>query len=120
MPPLNIETTQQAYPGGPAKRSISSYQPKEDLMHRSRLSTFVIDCKTHELDAATAFWSSALGRQVSRSPDNDPMYRVLRSRSSEPLLLTQAVEHESRIHLDIETDDQEAEVRRLEALGAKR
>ena len=32
----------------------------------------------------------------------------------------QQVEHPSRVHLDIETDDIEAEVRRLEALGAKR
>ena len=32
----------------------------------------------------------------------------------------QSVEHESRLHLDIETDDIEAEVGRLEALGAKR
>ena len=32
----------------------------------------------------------------------------------------QTVDHESRVHLDIETDDVEAEVRRLEALGAKR
>ena len=32
----------------------------------------------------------------------------------------QKVDHPSRVHLDIETDDIEAEVRRLEALGAKR
>jgi predicted enzyme related to lactoylglutathione lyase len=32
----------------------------------------------------------------------------------------QQVEHESRVHLDIETDDIEAEAQRLEALGAKR
>jgi hypothetical protein len=32
----------------------------------------------------------------------------------------QAVTHPSRVHLDIETDDIEAEVRRLEALGARR
>jgi glyoxalase superfamily protein len=32
----------------------------------------------------------------------------------------QKVDHPSRIHLDIETDDQEAEVKRLEALGARR
>ena len=32
----------------------------------------------------------------------------------------QKVEHASRVHLDIETDDIEAEVRRLEKLGAKR
>ena len=30
------------------------------------------------------------------------------------------VDHPSRVHLDIEADDVEAEVRRLEALGAKR
>jgi hypothetical protein len=30
------------------------------------------------------------------------------------------VSHASRVHLDIETDDIEAEVRRLEELGAKR
>ena len=32
----------------------------------------------------------------------------------------QQVGHESRVHLDIEADDIEAEVARLEALGAKR
>ena len=32
----------------------------------------------------------------------------------------QSVSHPSRVHLDIESDDVEAEVRRLEALGAKR
>jgi hypothetical protein len=30
------------------------------------------------------------------------------------------VDHPSRVHLDIETDDIEAEVRRLESLGARR
>jgi hypothetical protein len=32
----------------------------------------------------------------------------------------QSVAHASRVHLDIETDDIEAEVRRLERLGAKK
>ena len=32
----------------------------------------------------------------------------------------QSVSHPSRVHLDIESDDVDAEVRRLEALGAKR
>ena len=36
------------------------------------------------------------------------------------MLIIQKVEHASRIHLDIETDDIEAEADRLEALGAKR
>jgi glyoxalase superfamily protein len=36
------------------------------------------------------------------------------------MVLVQQVDHESRVHLDVETDDVEAEVARLEALGAKR
>ena len=89
-------------------------------MHRSRLSTFVLDCKTSDLDDAAAFWSRALGRRARPDADGDPRYRVLDSDAEEPLLLVQAVEHESRIHLDIEADDLEAEARRLEALGARR
>nr|WP_254425059.1 VOC family protein [Rhodanobacter sp. B04] len=37
----------------------------------------------------------------------------------EPVVQIQRVEHESRIHPDIETDDIPAEVARLEALGAR-
>ena len=89
-------------------------------MHRSRLSTFVLDCKTTDLDAAAEFWSRALGRRWRPEPEGDPLYRLLDSDPSEPILFVQKVEHESRIHLDIETDDLEAEARRLEALGARR
>jgi hypothetical protein len=37
----------------------------------------------------------------------------------EPIVQIQRVEHESRVHIDIETDDIPAEVARLEKLGAK-
>ena len=88
-------------------------------MHRSRLSTFVIDCKTEDLDAATRFWGQALGRSVKPADPGSPTYRALDMRETEPNMLTQQVQHPSRIHLDIETDDIAAEVRRLEGLGAK-
>jgi predicted enzyme related to lactoylglutathione lyase len=88
-------------------------------MHRSRLSTFVIDCRTRDLDAAARFWSAALGRKLKNAVE-DPGYLELEAKESEPTLLVQSVDHESRIHLDIEADDLEAEVKRLEALGAKR
>jgi len=88
-------------------------------MHRSRLSTFVIDCRTQDTGAAAKFWSAALGRRVKDTVD-EPGYLELETRESEPILLLQRVDHESRIHLDIEADDLEAEVKRLEALGAKR
>ena len=34
------------------------------------------------------------------------------------MIILQRVDHPSRIHLDIETDDREAEVERLQGLGA--
>jgi hypothetical protein len=89
-------------------------------MHKSRLSTFVLDCNSPDVDAAAAFWSSALGRPVLPPTADSGNYRELTSDTSEPMLLVQKVDHPSRIHLDIESDDLDAEVARLEALGARR
>jgi len=87
-------------------------------MHRSQLSTFVIDCRTDDLEAATRFWSEALQRGVRRPTEGD-RYRDLACGPGEPLLMIQRVEHEGRVHLDIESDDIDAEVARLEGLGAR-
>lgn len=89
-------------------------------MHRSRLATFVIDCKSNDVDTAATFWSQALGRPVVKVDPDDPDYRELTAQASEPQILVQRVDHDSRIHLDIEADDLEAEAARLEALGARR
>lgn len=89
-------------------------------MHRSRLSTFVIDCNTGDVAAAAEFWGGALGKPVAKVTGDAGDYRELETKENEVILLVQKVPHPSRIHLDIETDDMEAEVKRLEALGAKR
>ncbi|HET9598753.1 MAG TPA: VOC family protein [Anaeromyxobacteraceae bacterium] len=89
-------------------------------MHRSRLAAFVIDCQVDDVDAAARFWSAALGRPVDASHKLHDTYREIAAREEEPVLLVQKVDHPSRIHLDIEADDLEAEVRRLEGLGARR
>ena len=90
-------------------------------MHRSRISAFVLDCQVADLTTATEFWSKALGRPIaSDDQDGDGRYAELKTDTDEPFLLLQRVDHEPRIHLDIETDDIDAEVARLEALGAKR
>jgi catechol 2,3-dioxygenase-like lactoylglutathione lyase family enzyme len=89
-------------------------------MHRSRLCALVIDCRTDDLDAATRFWSAVLGREAEPASPDFPTYRALKVRAHEPLMLLQKVEHESRVHLDVETDDVDAEVARLERLGARR
>jgi predicted enzyme related to lactoylglutathione lyase len=90
-------------------------------MHKSRVSAFVLDCNTDDLASATQFWSKALGRAVANADqDGDGKYAELKTDADEPFLLLQRVDHPARIHLDIETDDIDAEVARLEALGAKR
>ena len=90
-------------------------------MHKSRLGTIVIDCQSEGVDDAARFWSAALGRPAEALADPaDAAYRQLNGPASEVGVLVQAVSHPSRVHLDIETDDIDAEVARLEALGAKR
>jgi predicted enzyme related to lactoylglutathione lyase len=90
-------------------------------MHKSRLATFVIDCQSDDLDREATFWAQALGTSAERQDDpDDQNYRRLRTAEEQIQLLVQKVDHPSRVHLDIETDDIEAEVRRLEQLGAKR
>lgn len=89
-------------------------------MHKSRLAGFIIDCRSDDLDAAAAFWSAALNLPVRPAAAHEPLYRVLETAPDQPHLEVQQVQHESRVHLDIESDDIEAEVRRLEKLGARR
>jgi predicted enzyme related to lactoylglutathione lyase len=90
-------------------------------MHHSRLSSLVIDCEVDDLAPAARFWSEALGKPLaSVDQDGDGRYAELRTAADEPIILLQKVEHASRVHLDIETDDLDAEVARLERLGARR
>jgi predicted enzyme related to lactoylglutathione lyase len=88
-------------------------------MHHSRLCALLIDCKTDDVDEAARFWAAALGRAVDlEHPMSRGNYRMLATPPDEPVVEIQRVTHESRVHLDIETDDIEAEVARLEKLGA--
>jgi hypothetical protein len=89
-------------------------------MHKSRLAGFIIDCKTDNLTSAADFWGAALGMKVRALPAEEGKYVKLIDPHSELHIEVQAVAHPSRVHLDIETDDIEAEVCRLEALGARR
>jgi predicted enzyme related to lactoylglutathione lyase len=89
-------------------------------MHRSRLCAALIDCNTSDVDEAARFWAEALGRPVdTKHPNSRGNYRMLETPVHELIVEIQRVNHESRVHLDIETDDIAAEVARLEKLGAK-
>lgn len=90
-------------------------------MHRSRLAGLILDCRTDNLEQAAQFWSAALGVPLKPAAEEaSPIYRQLLTGPNGLHMEVQKVDHESRVHLDIETDDIEAEVRRLEGLGAKR
>ena len=87
-------------------------------MHRSRLGALIIDCRVDDLAEAAEFWSAALGGEV-HAPDDKGRFVDLLGDPSEPHVILQKVDHPSRVHLDIETDDIEAEVLRLQGIGAK-
>ena len=90
-------------------------------MHKSKLAGLIIDCQTDDLPAAARFWSAALGLPADTSPTGtDDKYVELKYPQDALHVEVQKVAHPSRVHLDIETDDVEAEVERLEQLGAKR
>jgi predicted enzyme related to lactoylglutathione lyase len=90
-------------------------------MHKSKLAGFIIDCQTQDLASAARFWSQALGMEIRALPgDEGEKYAQLVDPNDALHIEVQSVSHPSRVHLDIEADDIDAEVRRLEALGAKR
>ena len=92
------------------------------MAHRSRLAGFIIDCQTDDLDTAAAFWSQALGVSIADPDAGDVpgQYAEFGDTPGDLHIEVQKVDHASRVHLDIESDDVEAEVQRLEALGARR
>ena len=87
-------------------------------MHKSRLGSLVIDCD--DLEAGARFWGGALGVEARR----DEGWVSLHAPGGRHVWLQRVPERKTsvknRVHVDIETDDVEAEVRRLEALGATR
>jgi hypothetical protein len=90
-------------------------------MHKSKLGGFIIDCKTADLSGAAEFWAAALGLEMKTlNKEEAERYVTLFGPSLELDIEVQAVSHDSRVHLDIETDDIPAEIQRLEQLGAKR
>jgi predicted enzyme related to lactoylglutathione lyase len=87
------------------------------MPHKSRQRIVVIDCKTSDLASAGRFWAGALGGEVDVGPDGK--YATIKPTTDHMVILQAGVDHEPRVHIDIETDNQPAEVARLEALGAK-
>ena len=88
-------------------------------MHRSKLTAALVDVPAEMFDREISFWSGALGRRPDDVEDH-PEYRDFGQPVPGFQFMLQRVDDTARVHLDIETDDVDAEVRRLEALGAER
>jgi len=89
--------------------------------HRSRLAGFIIDCQDYDADEGARFWSAALGLGAEPAyREGEAEYAELSDAPGGLHVEVQRVSHASRVHLDIESDDIDAEADRLEKLGAKR
>jgi hypothetical protein len=86
-------------------------------VHRSRLSTLLIDAPVEEAGRSAAFWSAALGVPARPVPDEE-QFTSLPGALPGLTLAVQAVDDRARYLVDIETDDLDAETARLIALGA--
>lgn len=89
-------------------------------MHRSVLSNIVID--VDDLEKGAQFWSQALGLAIEDRSEEGYI-----SLEEGPYPISIGIQRvpepksaKSRVHLDIRSDDQEAEIQRLEKLGARR
>lgn len=91
------------------------------MPHHSRLAGFIIDCQSDDHEAAAHFWSQALRLPRGETyQDGDARYTELTQAPGGLHVEVQQVTHTSRVHLDIESDNLDAEADRLEQLGARR
>jgi predicted enzyme related to lactoylglutathione lyase len=89
--------------------------------HYSKLSVIVIDAPEEDHDQELAFWQAAIGTELTRV-ERHPEYHGARLPHLDHMgmLVQRLGEGPARVHLDFHTNDVEAEVTRLEELGARR
>ena len=90
------------------------------MTHRSRLAMLLLDLPPESHDSGRDFWAGATG--LPARPDADePEWTTLGPAAGLHLAVQRtAAGTPARWHVDVETDDVDAEVARLEALGARR
>lgn len=84
------------------------------MSHRSRLCAVLFDARASDFDRVTDFWSAALQRDIKR--ESSGRYATLEGEIA--VLVQNTIPGREGMHIDIETDDVDAEVARLEELGA--
>jgi hypothetical protein len=88
------------------------------MAHRILLREIVIDVPTDRLAAATAFWTRALDTEARPLKDYTEFVELVDPAARCVVGLQDVGTAEARYHVDIESDDVEAEVARLVRLGA--
>ena len=91
-------------------------------MHRSRVGVVLIDHPAASYGAAATFWADATGHTRSGDdPSAEQPYESLQDLPGGVQVALQLLGEGTapRVHLDIETDDVEAETARVLALGAR-
>ncbi len=90
------------------------------MAHYSRITKIIIDVPGDLHDRELAFWQAATGQALEHYERFPEYHGAMLPGGDMGLLVQRLQDGESRVHLDIHTDDVEAEVARLEALGAQR
>jgi hypothetical protein len=89
------------------------------MAHFSRVATVVIDVPDGDHDRELSFWEAATGQNLRQL--DFPEFHGVRLHGQDVALLVQRLDGgTARVHVDIHTDDLDAEVERLEHLGAQR
>ncbi len=86
------------------------------MSHRSRVCAVLFDTESAAYSATVAFWAGALGRAVPTKQRD--RYTTLTGPLDYTVQSVEPADH--GVHIDLETDDVDAEVARLAALGARR
>jgi hypothetical protein len=91
------------------------------MPHYSRLRMVVIDVPGDRHDQELGFWQAATGLELARVERHPEYHGALLPHQQQVGLLVQRLgAGQARVHLDFHTDDAEAEVARLEKLGARK
>lgn len=91
------------------------------MTHRSRIQVVLIDHPPETAAEGCRFWARAVGQLPDAATSEHSEFTRLAQLGNGIVLAHQRLgAGEPRMHLDIETDDVDAEVARLETLGAQR
>ncbi|HEX9343681.1 MAG TPA: VOC family protein [Actinomycetota bacterium] len=89
------------------------------MPHYSRLYRVVVDVPEADHDEELAFWQGAIGKPLDQSKRHPEYHGTDLADDAWGILVQKLGEGTNRVHLDIHTDDLEAEVARLKGLGAE-